>query len=68
MLPRAGPEAPVRPGVERPGDAKDPAALQRSDDGFVNFPLHLVMESRDALRMSLIGGEVPGARAGTEEE
>jgi hypothetical protein len=54
--------------VERPGDAENPAALQRSDDGFVNFPLHLVMESRDALRMSLIGGEVPGARAGTEEE
>jgi hypothetical protein len=54
--------------VERPGEAKDPAAAQRPDDGIVNFPLHLVTESRDALRMSLIGGDVPGARAGTEEE
>jgi hypothetical protein len=36
----------------------------------VNFPLHLVTLSRDAVRKSLIKGEVPGpwaAWAGTEE-
>jgi len=36
------------------------------DDRSVNFSLHLVTLSRDAVRKSLIKGEVPGPRAGTD--
>jgi hypothetical protein len=38
-----------------------------ADDGSVNFSLHLVTLSRDAVRNSLIKGEVPGPGAGNEE-
>jgi hypothetical protein len=34
----------------------------------VNFPLHLVTLSRDAVRKSLIKGEVLGPAGGTEEQ
>jgi hypothetical protein len=46
---------------------KDRLLNRSPDDASVNFSLHLVTLSRDAVHKSLIKGEVPGPWAGTEE-